>query len=75
MADKIEVREEDLEVCRRTIREDFRRLPFDEFVEKQAQVQAAQMAFIRRYAQALHPKDMKERAEVHKDTLDKLSGV
>ena len=56
MAEKIEIREEDLEVCRKNIREAFERLDFDEFVEAQAQLQAAQMAFIRKYAAALHPK-------------------
>lgn len=56
MAADIEVLEEDLEICRKNIREAFDRLSFDEFIEQQAQVQAAQMAFIRKYAQALHPK-------------------
>lgn len=60
MAENIELLEEDLELCRKNIRESFKRLPFNEFVEKQAQVQAAQMAFIRKYAAALHPKDRDE---------------
>lgn len=57
MAEKIDIEEADLEICRKNIREAFERLSFDEFVEAQAQVQAAQMAFIRKYAAALHPKD------------------
>lgn len=58
MADKIKIREDDLEVCRKNIRDSFERLSFDEFVEEQAQVQAAQMAFIRKYVAALHPKEV-----------------